>query len=360
MLLDQESRDEELAQMLEDAEDPWIEGLDDGTPYKAVAPGFTVGNILACGEQGVIFEATADANKEPAVVKVARSPSARCRWRLEQEARILERLSHKGIPRLIADGWAETNRGRRYFLAVQYVPGTVVTEYFRNRAADYASKLGLFIKVCEAVNVAHARGVVHRDLKPANILVRDNGQPVVLDFGVAKDLAGPVAGGSRQTALGQLIGTLQYMAPEQVNGERAIDTRCDVFTLGLILFELLTWRRPRSLTRATLGEAVETIGREPAPPLSRYLQDAPPGLERVIARALTLDRERRYTTAGHLAKDLREIVETLEAPPGRRRRALRGGDRRGRWRRAVPRIAAAAGVGVGIALGFLLRSALSM
>jgi eukaryotic-like serine/threonine-protein kinase len=349
--LDQQTEDDELTRMLEEADDESLSLADDGTPQQATAPGFRVGRCLALGEQGVIFEATAESKSPAAVVKVARSPAARCRWRLEQEARILDMLKHPGIPGLIGEGWAETDRGRRYFLAVEYVVGVPITEFVRNRALDIPAKVSLLARVCDAVAVAHSRGIVHRDLKPANLLVTGEGQPVILDFGVAKDLSGRPRQDTWQTALGQLIGTLPYMSPEQVSGDgRGVDTRSDVFALGSILFELLTWRRPHDLSRATLTEAVRIISQESAPPLRRCLRSAPVRLEQIVGKTLALRKEDRYPDAGHLARDLRAFLADLGS--GAHATPLTSG----LWNRPVSLRAAGAGVGIGLLIGLVIGS----
>jgi serine/threonine protein kinase len=350
MYLESETRDDRLAQMLAEADDESEALADDGTPLQAEAPGFRIGRCLARGEQGVIFEATAEGLQPPAVVKVARSSAARCRWRLEQEARILEMLNHPGIPRLIADGWAETDKGRRYFLAIEYVAGVPIIDYVRSRSSDTLAKVKLFTKVCDAVAIAHGRGIVHRDLKPSNILVTADGRPVILDFGVAKDISARPRRETWQTALGQLVGTLPYMSPEQVSGDgRGIDTRSDVFALGSILYELLSWRRPRDLSRATLTEAVRIISEQPAPPVRTFLRTVPARLDQIVSRSLSLRKEDRYPDAGHLAKELREFL----ADPGSPVRERSVG-----WRRPVSIRVAAIGIGMALLLGLLIGSIL--
>jgi serine/threonine protein kinase len=348
--LDVLSEDPELSDLLEEADSEWLGTLDDGTPQRATTGGFNVGRVIANGEQGVVFLGFTATRNDPVVIKVAKTPAARCRWRLEQEASILERLTHQGIPRILGRGWADTDRGRRYFLAIEYVPGTTITEHLRNRAADCLTKVELFLRVCDAVNVAHMHGVVHRDLKPENILVRPDGTPVVLDFDVAKDLQADGREAHRQTAAGQLIGTLQYMSPEQAKGDaRAVDTRTDVFTLGLILFELLTWHRPHRLANADLTEAVRIITHERAPRLGQYLRGVPVSIERVVAKALSLRKEQRYVDAGQLARDLRAALTDIGGTQPAKRPPTR-------WRRPVSRATTVAGALLGIALGLLLRS----
>jgi serine/threonine-protein kinase len=349
--LDRQTEDDHLTRLLEEADDESDALADDGTPLQASAPGFHIGRCLARGEQGVIFEATAESARPPAVVKIARSSAARCRWRLEQEARILEMLRHPGIPKLIADGWADTDKGRRYFLGIEYIAGVPIIDHVRSRSRDTMAKVQLFAQVCDAVAAAHGRGIVHRDLKPANILVTAQGRPVILDFGVAKDLSARPRHETWQTALGQLIGTLPYMSPEQVAGNgRGIDTRSDVFALGSILYELLTWRRPHDLSRATLTEAVRMISEEPAPPLRTFLRSAPARLQQIVAKCLSLRKEDRYADAGHLANELREFL----AAPGASSHEWPTVP----WSKPISLRIAAVGIGIGLLIGLVIGAVL--
>jgi len=164
------------------------------------------------------------------------------------------------------------------------------------------------IQVCEAVEHAHRRGVIHRDLKPGNILVDENGQPKILDFGLARVTDSDVQA-TRQTDMGQLLGTLAYMSPEQVLANPlAVDTRSDVYALGVILYELLAGKLPYAMSRQ-LHEAVQAIREHDAAPLSAANRIYRGDIETIAAKALEKDRERRYSSAADLAADIRRHLE---------------------------------------------------
>src|SRR5262249_18567409 len=141
----------------------------------------------------------------------------------------------------------------------EYIHGEPLDEYARRRGLDCAARLELVARVCDAVQHAHEQGVIHRDLKPSNILVDETGQPRVLDFGVARALDGELQASTAPTQTGQLVGTPRYMSPEQVAADPNLDRRSDVYTLGVILFELLAGRLPYPLEHLPLAEAVRLI-----------------------------------------------------------------------------------------------------
>ncbi len=216
--------------------------------------------------------------------------------RFERERALLAALEHPGIARLYDGG--STDDGQPY----------MVMEYVEGRPLDAACaelnlerKLALFVAVCEAVEYAHEHLVVHRDLKPSNILVTAGGQPKLLDFGIAKLLANePGAGAPTLTAPEQRFLTPQYASPEQLRGER-VSTRGDVFSLGVVLFELIAGRRPFDAARAPDTEAV-------AP--SRVMRDLAfaAELDTIVLKALQLDPARRYSSAQALSEDLRRLL----------------------------------------------------
>src|SRR5262249_40351259 len=157
--------------------------------------------------------------------------------RFTHEAQILGRLRHPGIAQIYEAGLAEDGQP---FFAMEMIRGLPLNEYAQRHRLDSQARLGLLARVCDAVQHAHEKGVVHRDLKPGNILVDDAGQPKVLDFGVARATDADLQTTSRRTQAGQLLGTLSYMSPEQVVADpAALDWRSDIYTLGVILFELL-------------------------------------------------------------------------------------------------------------------------
>ncbi|NOT30596.1 MAG: protein kinase, partial [Planctomycetes bacterium] len=156
-----------------------------------------------------------------------------------------------------------------------------------------------------AAHFAHERGIVHRDLKPSNVLIDARGEPRVLDFGVAR----PLGEDSRATQTGQLIGTLAYMAPEQASGHSKVDARCDVYSLGVILYELLTGRLPVPTEGLALHEAVRRVREEEPIAAGSVRKELKGDLEVVLAKALAKEPERRYATAAELAEDLRLYLE---------------------------------------------------
>lgn len=232
-------------------------------------------------------------------------PEALARFRLERQ--ILARLNHPQIAPLLDGG--VTDDGRPY-LVLQYVEGRPITEYCRHKGVPLEDRLRLFCKVARAVDYAHRNLIVHRDLKPANILVTEDGQIRLLDFGIAKlldpaleEIEAPM------TRAESRVMTPNYAAPEQISGG-AVTTATDVHALGLLLYELLAGRRPfaaESGKRADLEKQI--LEREPAPP-SRTVGDARAArrlrgdLDAIVLKALRKEPENRYPSAGEMALDV--------------------------------------------------------
>jgi serine/threonine-protein kinase len=229
--------------------------------------------------------------------------------RFAMERQILARLAHPHIARLHDGG--STGDGRPYFV-MEYIDGRPLPAYAAEQALDLEARLRLFLKLCAAVQFAHQNLVVHSDVKPANVLVDREGQPKLLDFGIAKLLRAPQEGAT--TALGARPLTPDYASPEQLAGE-AITTATDVYALGLLLFELLTGRNPQAEGRRAgeLGRASQWLaGPTPPglPPDERRLARALRGdLEAILGRALEHDPRRRYRSAADLADDVQRHLE---------------------------------------------------
>jgi len=263
--------------------------------------------------------------------------------RFEAERQALAMMDHPNVAKVFDAGATET--GRPYFV-MEHVAGESITEYCDKQRLTIEDRLGLFAQVCEGVQHAHQKGIIHRDIKPSNVLVAvKDGEPQVkvIDFGVAKAITQRLTEKTIYTEQGQLIGTPEYMSPEQAEMTGAdIDTRSDIYSLGVLLYELLTGALPfdpTTLRQAAFGE-IQRIIRQEQPPkpstrLSRLGDTAtqtaqqrrgtPKSLFRVLRgeldwitlKALEKDRSRRYATASELARDVQRHVsgDAVEAAP---------------------------------------------
>ncbi|MHC4453033.1 MAG: serine/threonine-protein kinase, partial [Planctomycetota bacterium] len=222
----------------------------------ALEPGARVGNyrivrFLGAGGGGTIYEADQTSPHRRVALKVMAGglPTDAARRRFRDEAEVLARLQHPGIATVFDAG---VHDGVPYF-ALEYIDGArAITRYAHEEGLDQAARLALFARVCDAVHHGHQKGVIHRDLKPGNVLVDAGGNPRVIDFGIAR----PPGRGSRG---GELAGTLPYMSPEQCEVDADLDVRCDVYALGVVLFELLMGRLPHDLDGILFPEAVRRI-----------------------------------------------------------------------------------------------------
>lgn len=268
-------------------------------------------HVLGRGGMGVVYEAEQAKPARKVALKVIRRDvcSPRMVARFERESELLGRLVHPGIGAIYEAGSAETEHGPQSFFAMELVDGIPLTEFADKAHLSTSQRLELMIRVCDAVEHAHRHGVIHLDLKPGNILVTPAGQPKVLDFGIARasDLAS--ASATLRTTTREIVGTLPYMSPEQVNDPRGVDTRADVYALGVVLFELLVGRVPFDLRSCTLHEAFRIISEQPPPSIAASNPSFHGDLATIVACALDKDKSRRYGSAAALGDDLRRFLK---------------------------------------------------
>jgi predicted Ser/Thr protein kinase len=282
-------------------------------------PGYEVVRELHRGGQGVVYLGIQTGTRRKVAIKVLHEGpfvGAAGRARFDREVQVLGQLDHANIVKIHESG--ATDAGALFYV-MDYVPGRALDDYAAHQSRfDIRELLGLFARICEAVGAAHLLGIIHRDLKPANIRVKPDGEPVVVDFGLAKASApGCERGGEHpaMTVSGQFVGSLPWASPEQAEGAPGgVDVRTDVYSLGVVLYQLLTGRFPYDVTGG-MREVLEKIaGVEPARPRS-LRPEIDDEVETIVLKCLQKARERRYQTAGELARDVRHYLagEPIEA-----------------------------------------------
>src|ERR1043165_3724018 len=309
-------------------------------PRGAVVAHYRVERVLGEGGMGVVYLARQERPDRAGALKLIRPGYAgeKMLRRFEHEAEVLGRLLHPGIAQIYEAGTADLGAGPQPFFAMELVRGVPLTRFAEQKELGTRERLELMARVCDAVQHAHQKGVIHRDLKPGNILVPADGQPKVLDCGVARATDSDIQSTTVQTGIGQLIGTVPYMSPEQVGGDPAeLDTRSDVYALGVVLFELLSGRLPYSLEAKMIHAGARVIREEDPTRLSSIDRSLRGDVETIVGHALEKDKTRRYQAASALAADIRRYLsdETIAARPAstwyqlrkfsRRNRALVGG-----------------------------------
>ncbi len=326
---------------------------DDGQSPDIQIEGYEVVRELKRGGQGVVYQAIQKATKRKVAIKVLLEgayASKATQKRFEREIELVAQLRHPNIVSIFHSG--QTHEGQRFY-AMDYVRGLSLTQHVRTHQLNLQDTLKLFSKVCDAVQYAHQRGIIHRDLKPSNVLVDSKGEPKLLDFGLAKWMADPSE--TVVSVTEAVIGTLPYMSPEQTRGNPdEIDTRTDIYALGVMLYEMLTGHYPYPITQ-NMAETLKNIAEiQPTPPSRGWTSDSgvksrsdrkvragscpiDDEIQTVVLKALSKEPDRRYQSAGAFAADLQRYLtgDAIEAKRDSGWYIFRVSVRRHRWRYAT-------------------------
>ena len=250
------------------------------------------------------------------------------RKRLIREARAAATLDHPHICSVYEVGEADG----RNFIAMQYVEGETLDAKLKRKPLELKEYLSIASQVADALSEAHAHGIIHRDIKPSNIIITSRGQAKVMDFGLARMTTGAIESEANTqsllTAPGTVLGTMPYMSPEQVRGV-PVDARTDIFSFGVMLYEMLSGRQP--FTSESAAATASAILTHNPPPLARFAPEAPEELQRIVRKCLEKDREQRYQSARDLLIDLSNLkrgsesaafvnTKTVSQPQGKLRR----------------------------------------
>ncbi|HEV2664272.1 MAG TPA: serine/threonine-protein kinase, partial [Blastocatellia bacterium] len=240
--------------------------------------------------------------------------------RFAQEARSVSALNHPNIITIHEIGKVRTEAGDTHYIVTEYVEGETLRQRMANAPQGRLSlvdALDVAAQIATALATAHEAGIAHRDIKPENVMARRDGIIKVLDFGLAKltEPASPVVDSQastmarNSTEAGMVMGTPRYMSPEQARGDK-VDVRTDIFSLGVMLYEMVAGRPP--FAGVTPNETIAAILRDSPPPLAECAPDAPPEMEEILSKALSKNREDRHLTASELLADLQRLKSRLE------------------------------------------------
>lgn len=300
------------------------DGLTDDTcPLGTRLGDVTLLRLIGEGGMGRVYEGQQDRPRRTVAVKLIRPGlvSRAAAKRFELEAQILGRLAHPSIAQIYSAGIEQVAGQLVPYFVMEYVnEGIAITRYARQQELSTKDRVRLIRQAVAAVAHGHQRGIVHRDLKPGNILVAADGQPKIIDFGVARGTDGDVALTTVYTDAGQLVGTLQYMSPEQFAGNADdLDIRADVYSLGVVLYELLAGRPPYDVRNRPIHEAARIVAETEPAQLSSISPRLRGDLTTIVTKCLDKDRNRRYSSAAELEADLGRYLRSepiLASPPG--------------------------------------------
>src|SRR5256885_8184363 len=256
---------------------------------------------LGAGGMGEVFLAEDTRLGRKVALKILAEELTQNRDRLsrfDQEAYAASALNHPNILTIYEMG----DEAGRHFIATEFVDGETLRHRLGGPPMDLSELLNVGIQIAEALEEAHAAGIIHRDIKPENVMIRRSGHVKVLDFGLAKLMEKPASDDTDteavtralvQTDAGMVLGTSQYMSPEQARG-KPVDARTDIWSLGVVLYEMVTGRPP--FHGETKTDVIVAIARNDPPPLARFAPNAPAEFEWIVLKALRKDVEERYQT----------------------------------------------------------------
>jgi serine/threonine protein kinase len=322
-------------------------------PYLPEIIGYAVIAQISQGGQAVVYKAIQQKTSKTVAIKLLKEgllADENAQQRFQREVRVLAALNHPNIVQIIDSG--DTTDGRE-FLVMNYIDGCALDDFIRQRtnasgaAPDAAAMLQLFLKICDAVNAAHLRGITHRDLSPSNILIDERNEPHILDFGLARTAFDRLLNLGRKdiSVTGQFLGKLAYASPEQARGDRdKIDIRTDVYALGVILYQIVTGGHfPYEVVGNIADVLNNIIHSKPKPPSEvltagatttapRRIRKRHPSvvnetIEAIVLKALEKKPEDRYQSAGEFARDIGNYLSGLptfaQTPHARREPRLR-------------------------------------
>ncbi len=285
---------------------------------KNLAAGVTFGHYeiikqIGAGGMGEVYLAKDTKLDRQVAVKILNEKFAAHESNLNrfiQEAKAASALNHPNI--LVIHEIGETENSN--YIVSEYIEGETLRENFKKSQSKLSEVLDIAIQITNALCTAHAANIVHRDIKPENIMIRPDGFVKILDFGLAKLVEQKAAGvdastvKQNQTAKGMILGTVNYMSPEQAKGEK-VDARTDIFSFGVVIYEMIAGRTP--FAGDSMSETFANLINSEPPPLTRFSSNAPDELQRIVAKTLRKKRDERYQTMKDLLPDLKNLRENL-------------------------------------------------
>src|SRR5688572_12026608 len=289
---------------------------------------YKIRELIGTGGMGAVYLAEDTRLKRRVAVKLINQTSDKKDFDLQrffQEARAASALNHPNILTVYEIG----QTGDTHFIASEYIEGATLRDKFRRSLLGWPDTLDIAIQIASALSASHSSNIVHRDIKPENVMIRADGLVKVLDFGLAKLTARQTIGSEDetiaqiQTTPGLIMGTAAYMSPEQARGQDT-DARTDIFSFGVLLYEMVTGQKPFS--GETTSDLIASVLKTEAPPPSDFNPGIPAELERIILTALRKNREERYQRVNDLLAELKELKQEvefdkkLEGSPARKQR----------------------------------------